>query len=990
MAIKLSILPHQTECIRASIKVFDGVDIRTSTDIYANPIFDVFDEKLKLNIDKIQSGEDDFNAIPKTWRTKVNDGTFGFDVRMETGTGKTYCYTRLMYELNKRCGFNKFVLFVPTTPIKEGTRSFIEADYSIKHFADLYPGKSISLSVLDPQKKKKGRKMFPQAVADYARGNRLEKNRIYTLLMGSGMLLSKATMDNEYDQTLLGNYSNPYDTIASTNPIVIIDEPHKFKRDNKAYTTIIERLNPLCVIRFGATFPEGVNGGVKDYNNLIFNLGSCEAFNENLVKGVATQFINDPEKEEVKIKVMDIIKSPKSCKIRNEKEGKTYTLSVGDSLSIVDKDFAGIDIQNIGNTDNEFIKTGITLSNGQVLAKTDILFAGIYGMSYQELMMKQAIKNHIEQEKENFFKSSKIKTLSLFFIDSVSSYRGEEGDGYLRLQFEEMLKEALEKEIENYEGKNNPTYQDYVSFLKASIKNIKETNGGYFAEDNAKSDEEIQKEVDQILRDKQKLLSFKDRDGNWITRRFVFSKWTLREGWDNPNVFQIVKLRSSGSEISKLQEVGRGLRLPVDEYGNRISDEQFYLRYLIDLSEKDFAHKLIAEINSEFDVSQKSIKPLISKVAKERGIDDAVLLGGLMFNGFVDTEGMIIQEKAEELYEAYPEFRVGLQQNKVIDKTASKKETVAIRKDKFKDIKKLWTEINKKYFVKLDEVPEEHLYEAILDILEKDIYEEMIARVTEEKTVGTGNGVELRESGDGYYVIDGSLSYSDFLKQLNRATSLPMSLVHKAFCEYDKKKKINDTFFNKKTLSNFITEFQAWFVKEFVQRFSYKALSVDVKETSLTDMNGEVRDHIIQGNIGIHYDSNLSVPEKFLYDAVVFDSPKEKESIINSDIDEVVVFGKIPRRSIQVPLFFGGTTSPDFMYLLKKDGKHELNFIVETKDIENESSLRYEEKLRIESARKFFETLKIDGVNVRFEKQLKNDDIESLIRKILLAEKHGV
>lgn len=160
MAIKLSILPHQTECIRASIKVFDGVDIRTSTDIYANPIFDVFDEKLKLNIDKIQSGEDDFNAIPKTWRTKVNDGTFGFDVRMETGTGKTYCYTRLMYELNKRCGFNKFVLFVPTTPIKEGTRSFIEADYSIKHFADLYPGKSISLSVLDPQKRKKVGKCF--------------------------------------------------------------------------------------------------------------------------------------------------------------------------------------------------------------------------------------------------------------------------------------------------------------------------------------------------------------------------------------------------------------------------------------------------------------------------------------------------------------------------------------------------------------------------------------------------------------------------------------------------------------------------------------------------------------------------------------------------------------------------------------------------------------------------------------------------------------
>lgn len=986
MSIKLSILPHQVEGIRALSEVFKDVNIKAGLDIYSNPIFNLYDHKLKSNIDKIQNGEDGFINIPKAWRTTVSDGTFGIDIKMETGTGKTYVYTRLMYELNKLYGFNKFVLLVPTTPIREGTRSFIEADYSNKHFADLYPGKNLSLSVLTAQKRPKGRKMFPQAVSDYARGTRLEKNRIYTLLMGSGMLLSKSTMDYDYDQTLLGNCSNPYETIASTRPIVIIDEPHKFKRNNTAYKKIVESLNPLCIIRFGATFPEGEKKGETDYNNLIYNLGSCEAFNENLVKGVATQFISDPNIEDSKIKIMDFTIRPKSCKIRNEETKKIYTLAQGDSLSILDPDFSGIEIQNIGQTDDYYIKRGITLSNGQVLAKGDGIYASMYGLSYQELMMKQAIKNHIEQEKENFFKSTKIKTLSLFFIDSVYSYRGESGDGYLRLQFEDMLKKALEKEIESYKDLdkyNQPRYKEYISFLKASVHNIKETNGGYFAEDNSTKDEDIKKEVDNILRDKQRLLSFKDEQGNWIIRRFIFSKWTLREGWDNPNVFQIAKLRSSGSEISKLQEVGRGLRLPVDEYGNRISDEQFYLRYLIDLSERDFAKKLKNEINSEVGFMEQSIKNLVSKVAKDKGMPEAALYGTLMSSGYIDIEGMVIKEKSDEFYEVYPEFRVGLLQNKVIDKTTSKKDTVGIRKEKFKDIKELWQQINKKYFIKLDEVPKQDLYKAILEILKKDIFEEMLARVTEERTVSTREGIELAEAGAGYYIVDSSLSYNDFLIQLHEATSLPIMLVHKAICEHDKKHKIDKKLLNKKTLTNFIIEFKAWFDKEFIQRFSYKALDVEIKETALTDMNGDVKDTIVQGNIGIHYDSTLLVPDKFIFDTVVFDSPKEKESIVNSDIDEVVVFGKIPRRSVQVPLFFGGTTSPDFMYLLKRDGKDELNFIVETKDVEGDSSLRVEEKLRIESAKKFFETLRIDGVNVRFEKQLKNDDMENLIRKVV-------
>ena len=982
MAIKLSILPHQTQCLMRISKVFEGVHLHMTDNIFSNPVFDANNTKLKDNIAQIQEGFEG-NIIARDLRTSVPN-EFGIDVRMETGTGKTYCYTRLMYELNKKYGFHKFIILVPTTPIKEGTKSFIESDYANSHFLDLYPDKRIALSVLNAQKKTKGRKMFPQAISDFARGTALEKGRINVLLMSSGMLLSKATMDNEYDQTLFGTFSNPYDTLKATRPIVIIDEPHKFKRENTAYKRLTERIDPLCVIRFGATFPNLTKFEQKDYNNLVFNLGSLEAFNNNLVKGVATQMIAQESLNETKVKLMEIVNSPKSCVFRSENTGKSYRLSLGDTLSIVEPEFGGISIESIGKTDDEEIKRGVTLSNGQILEKGDLIYAGIYGTTYQELMMKQAVKNHIEQERENFFRERKIKTLSLFFIDSIYSYRGENGsDGALRASFHNILKENLEGEIEKYKNTASLIHQEYVSFIESSLKDIGATNGGYFAEDNSNSDEDIQKEVDQILRDKQSLLSFKDENGNWNTRRFIFSKWTLREGWDNPNVFQICKLRSSGSEISKLQEVGRGLRLPVDEYGNRISDEQFYLTYLFDYSEKDFADRLIGEINQDSKLTQNNIKLRLGKVAADRGMDENILYAQLLINKYIDVDGNINYENRDKFIAEYPEFNIGLEQNKVISKDKKDQGMVYIRKDKFAKIKELWTTINKKYYLSLDKIPNEELYKASLVILNKGIREDVIATTIEKRTSVENGGILLKEATSGYYVLDESIPYGEFLKQVQVATGLPVMVMHKALCDYNRTNTLDEAFFNRNTLTKFILEFQLWFEETFLKRFSYKALNVESLETALTDINGEVKEKIVQGTVGIIRDDSLFVPENFLYDKVVFDSPKEKDTVQRSNIDEVVVFGKIPRRSVQVPLYFGGTTSPDFMYVIQRDDKFEINLIVETKDIDKESSLRGSEKLRIASAKKFFEELKKDGVSVSFEPQLKSDDIITMINRLI-------
>ena len=991
MEIKLSILPHQTECLDRISKVFENINIGTTDDIFSNPIFKDNDTKLKSNIEEIQKN---FNGkeIPKNLRTfTVNN--FGIDIRMETGTGKTYCYTRLMYELNKNYGFYKFIILVPSTPIKEGTKAFIESDYAKIHFSDLYPDRRISLSTLNSQKKNKARKMFPQAISNFVRGTALEKNKINVLLMSRGMLKTKynkdgsvskikPTMDEDYDQMLFGSFSNPYDALKATRPIVIIDEPHKFKKEDNAYKVLLKQINPLCVIRFGATFPNLPKSEQKDYNNLIFNLGSCEAFNSNLIKGVSTQMIEQESFNETKLKLMEIKNNKKACIIRNENTGKKVTLGIGESLAIIDNKFNGITINAIGQTEDENIKKGVTLSNGQILLEGDQIYAGIYGNTYQELMIKQAIKNHIIQERENFFKEKKIKTLTLFFIDSVYSYRGEEGEGVLRICFQNILKNNLEEEKKKFNDSNLKIHKEYVSYLESSLNDIAATNGGYFAKDDSNADEDIQKEVEQILRDKQALLSFKDEKGNWNTRRFIFSKWTLREGWDNPNIFQICKLRSSGSEISKLQEVGRGLRLPVDEYGDRISNEQFYLTYLVDYSEKNFAESLIKEINNDNKLIETNIKDMLTKVAIDRGLDENILFAQLLIRGYTDKNGNINLENKDKLIAEYPEFNVGLEPNKVIKKNNEEQSIVHIRKNKFNEIRELWKKITQKYYLSLDEISEDELYNAAINILNKGIRKDIIAKTIEKKTILENDSLVIKKSTAGYFVIDEVIRYGDFLKKIQSATGLPVRIMHKAICEYSKSNTINKMFFNKNLLMNFIKEFQTWFEKAFLKRFSYKALNINSLETALTDINGEPKEKIIQGIVGIIKDDTLSVPENFLYDKVIFDSPKEKENIQNSNINEVIVFGKIPKKSVQVPLYFGGTTSPDFMYVIKKGEKTEINFIVETKDIDKDSSLRETEQLKIESAKKFFEELKKNGVNVYFEKQLKDDDIISMINTL--------
>src|SRR5699024_5665119 len=295
----------------------------------------------------------------------------------------------------------------------------------------------------------------------------------------------------------------------------------------------------------------------------------------------------------------------------------------------------------------------------------------------------------------------------------------------------EILMRKLNQLISKYEMAIEPREKEYYEFLKATVRDLKAENqqvyAGYFSEDRGTGDEAIQAEVNDILKNKERLLSFKDKDGNWITRRFLFSKWTLREGWDNPNVFVIAKLRTSGSENSKIQEVGRGLRLPVDENGQRVQQEEWSSRiaFLISYDEKDFARKLVGEINSDakLDMDQyKLTDDMIEVIVAERkktdkNFDDEKLLEHLNelkiinrkneFKTSVELDGHI-KDGFEWLLELYPELTVNrLRSDKIRepDKTDSKVR-VKLKKEKWEKVKDLWRQFSNRHMLEFERYPE--------------------------------------------------------------------------------------------------------------------------------------------------------------------------------------------------------------------------------------------------------------------------------------------
>ena len=1001
MELKLeSSLQHQLSPINGVATVVEASIKETARASHQNPVL-----LRKMDATALKQVRSEYGILDKATQKRINERNLPdkikelpehslLDIKMETGTGKTYVYTRTMFELHKRCGFNKFIIAVPTLPIKAGTAAFLDDAEVMRHFTNVCGyNAQIELCMLEPQKqKKKGRLNIPSVVGHFFYGSHHEKNKIYVLLLNTQLLTSGKLLTREdYDQ-MLGEFHCPVDAIKDTLPVLIIDEPHRMDRSSKSYAALIENFCPQLVLRYGATFPEFIFGRgknkiiAKDYQELVYELDAAASFNNGLIKGVAKEHLELPggRRVEKKIKIVSTISGDSvNMKYTNaDNHDTTYTLHIGESLSEIDADLDGVVIEGI-------TKNSVLLSNGQEKFVGDQFYPDQYSMSYQEGMMNLALMRHFETERENFCREGlPIKTLALFFIDNIESFRGVDGgnDGWLRLKFLELLRARVEKEL------NRQNTKEYKEYLEATLANLEDTCAGYFSQDNNDTDENIAKEVKAILHGKKELLSFKDKEEKPNVLRFLFSKWTLKEGWDNPNVFTICKLRSSGSEISKLQEVGRGLRLPVDCGGNRISDSAFMLNYIVDFTEKDFANKLVAEINGELENEQK--KPLeityndIVTIAGKRGLDETTFFIELLTKGYVNVNKEIMPEKYDALLADYPELNGiggGVNTNRIINRNSGRKDSVHIRKAQFDELRELWGQLNRKYIMYFDKEIDKKLEEALPSIIkDKHIFSLQTVKSTREELRFQDKTAYMAEETHAALTLHSRhYAYNDFLLRTSKASNIPVQILHHAICKAASDGcKITNEMFNEDSKTRLIGAIDDWKCRELIGFIRYKQANYKAKSTMLTNTDGSVKDEVVQAYIGNKLVSGTP-PTKYLYDAYAHDSDLELKNM-QTEIDEVVVYGKIPSHSICIPTIASSNYSPDFMYVVKKgDGRKELNIVIETKAYDKETQIAQDEETKISCAEEFFKAMTANGYTVHFRKQINSVGMKSIVYNLI-------
>ena len=592
-----------------------------------------------------------------------------------------------------------------------------------------------------------------------------------------------------------------------------------------------------------------------------------------------------------------------------------------------------------------------------------------YSQTLQQKMLEVAVDAHFKNERELMKRSPRIKPLALFFINDIDSYREKKGE--FRAEFEKLIKSKMEQ---IYKEEEPGFYKDY---LKKSLDDLSLTHGGYFSKDNDDKDEKIQKEIDEILHDKESLLSLDN------TRRFIFSKWTLREGWDNPNVFTICKLRSSGSNTSKLQEVGRGLRLPVNEYMARVKDDKFMLNYIVDFKEKDFANSLINEINEsvETEINKEELtEDMIRLVALKFGISKDEILKRLDKECAINRSNKFLEGGYEKFKEIYPLGNENLSQK--IRNVEDKKKDIKIRPAMFTELKELWERLNERAILEYKIKDESEFGKIFSDFLSdrKDIFKPSGLEVQRFGVNTTKSGmsvVNISSVEDKIEPIN-TLTYKEFLVKLSDVICVRLDTLYIAFkkCEEVDIKK----YLNLSTIYTLKNEFNRYLLENAISeklRISYTKVEGSVHPTKFTDEKGDIKD-VSPKDLGVQSIKGETAKE-YLFDEIFYDSELEKENIIE-EISEVVVFTKIPKNSIKIPVAGGGTYSPDFAYVInKKDGKGRLNFIIETKN-KPKSELALSEKQKIKHAQEFFSG---SGFDVKFETQFENEKILEVIKKSL-------
>ncbi len=959
-------LPHQLEATNALLQAFStAYSIPHSDKAMANisnPHIELDPMTFGINMRSLQE-----NFLFEDRKHSVTSNVL--DISMETGTGKTYTYTKMMFELQKHLGIVKFIVVVPTLSIKAGTVNFLRAKATKEHFRQEYKSEIKTYVVESKKSSKKKKETMPQAVSRFVEANSFGAKSIHVLVINAGMLNSD-TMSKAFDVNLFDRYNTPFGAIASVKPFTIVDEPHKFATVNKSWKNI-EKFGSQYIVRYGATF----NG---DFKNLVYKLSAVDAFNNNLVKGVVAHIEEFEDGKGIGLTLKSTNGKEATFELNMNGKKSTHKLIAKASLSTIHEAMQGLRVEKMN-------KTKVVLSNGLELSKNSTINPYSYDDSLQDKMIQRAVQKHFELERELLTREVKIKPLTLFFIDDIEGYRdGNSLAGSLKSKFEAIAKGHITKLLKT---ETNKFYKEY---LERSLKDLSLIHGGYFSKDNTEKDEKIEKEINEILHDKESLLSLEN------VRRFIFSKWTLREGWDNPNVFQICKLRSSGSVTSKLQEVGRGLRLPVNEYMSRVKDEVFDLHYYVDFTEKDFVSSLVEEINeksgtlNELETPKRLNDDIIKKIIDSYGLSEEEILEQLDELNAIKRNNDFKEGGYEATKLLFAEaFEQGLQKDKV-RRADQENNKARLRAGKYNELKELWESINQKVILEY-KVESEEQFKGLLKgyfLENKERFElqgvkTKTARLEFENSVAFYQEIESIE--DKILAVV-TMSYKAFLVELASALSVNMPTLHQVFVEIQDELDINH-YRNMQTIRAVRTGFNQYLLDNAIDKFSigYKKISNSIHPTKLTDVDGKPKEYINASDIGVKFEEGKT-QERYLFEELFYDSELEKENI-ETEITEVTVFTKIPKNSIRIPVAGGGTYSPDFAYVVKRtNGEKTLNLIVETKDVKAQRDLRGEESQKIRHAKALFAHLDSD-IEVKFETQLRGKAMSEIMREVMGKER---
>ena len=956
--------------------------------------------------------------VQRTNQIKPSDkleGRYNLTIEMETGVGKTYTYIKTMYELNKHYGWSKFIVVVPSIAIREGVyksfqvtqehfaeeygkkiRFFIYSSKNLEEIATFASDSSINVMIINMQAFNKS----VDANEKLESGKRADKN--------SAIIFRK--LDSFRSR-------RPIDVIAKTNPILIIDEPQSV--EGAATKKNLKLFCPLLTLRYSATHKS------DSIYNMVYRLDAMEAYNKRLVKKIAVKGITESGSTAtdgfVYLESINLSKADPTATIQFDYIGakglrkKTATVGIGynlyDNSGNLDEYKVGFVVKSIDGRDNsvEFLN-GIKIFAGDVIGK-------VSEDQLRRIQIRETILSHLERERQLFHKG--IKVLSLFFIDRVEKYKQYDEDGH---PFNGIYADMFEEEYNDIIGSMQLRAGDdeYIRYLE--VISAHDTHAGYFSVDKKgkMTDSKLsdKKEgtsddidaYDLIMKNKELLL---DRDPKKSPVRFIFSHSALREGWDNPNVFQICTLKQSSNEVRKRQEVGRGLRLCVNQDGERMdanvlgNDVQSInvLTVIASESYDSFAKGLQTELADAVADRPVAVtadlfkdKVIVDAEGNEQVVDGdtaQAIYFDLIVNGYIDKKGVLtdkyyadkangaiqVAEEVTDSRDSVINILDSVYDSRAMQPENARDKNVELQVDPDKlampEFKALWKRISPKSVYVVDFDTDELVNKAIASINNNLHVPKIFFKVE------TGAMDEIKSKGS---LLDGSAfsksksSTYDSSKQIRVGSSVKYDLIGKL---------VGETGLTRKAVVAILTGIE----KSVFEQFKFNPEEFIIKAAAL--INDEkataIIQHITYNVLDEHYDTdifteptikgklgtNAMKAQRHLYDHIVYDSTNERDFAADLDTNtDVAVYVKLPDSFyIATPV---GHYNPDWAIAFYEGTVKHIYFVAETKGSMSSMQLRLIEESKIHCAREHFKA--ISNGNVVYDVV---DSYQTLLEKVM-------